>query len=237
MTDLKTIQAHVGVPADGVLGPQTLSAIAKALGISGAQRSMREPAAFFAAVRQLTGGLTTTQVVTINSLLTAAAHWPIGWLAYGLATAWHEARLKPVEELGRGKGRAYAKPGARMKAVENPPLYGGQIPYGRGLVQLTWCDNYEWADVAAAEAGLIQPGDILNDFDLVMRSDIATFILVAGMEGGHFTGKGLGDYIGPRGTVQQFTQGRRIINGTDRAAAIASYAVLFQDAADAGSWS
>lgn len=237
MTDLRTIQAHVGVPADGVLGPQTLSAIAKALGISETARSMKEPAAFFAAVRQLTGGLTNTQVATINGLLAAAAHWPVGWLAYGLATAWHEARLKPVEEIGKGKGRAYGKAGARSKAIDNPPLYGGQIPYGRGLVQLTWCDNYEWADRACAAAGLIKPGEILKDFDLVMRPDIATFILVTGMEGGHFTGKGLDDYVGQRGTVEQFTQARRIINGTDRAAAIASYAVLFQDAAEAGRWS
>lgn len=34
MTDLKTIQAHVGVPADGILGPATLAAIGKALGIN-----------------------------------------------------------------------------------------------------------------------------------------------------------------------------------------------------------
>ena len=33
MTDLKTIQTHLGIPADGVLGPQTLAAIAKALGV------------------------------------------------------------------------------------------------------------------------------------------------------------------------------------------------------------
>lgn len=33
MTDLRKIQAHVGVPADGILGPATLGAIAKALGI------------------------------------------------------------------------------------------------------------------------------------------------------------------------------------------------------------
>lgn len=237
MTDLRTIQSHVGVPADGVLGPQTLSAIAKALGISAAARTMKDPAAFFAAVRQLTGGLANTQVATINALLAAAAHWPIGWLAYGLATAWHEARLKPIEEIGRGKGRAYAKAGARMKAVANPPLYGGQIPYGRGLVQLTWCDNYEWADAACAAAGLIKPGDILKNFDLVMRPDIATFILVTGMEGGHFTGKSLATYISPRGTVEEFTQGRRIINGIDRAPQIAGHAVLFQSAADAGRWS
>lgn len=226
MTDLRTIQTHVGVPADGVLGPQTLSAIAEALGISEAAHSMRDAAGFFAAVRQLTGGLTNTQVATINGLMVAAAHWPIGWLAYGLATAWHEARLKPIEELGKGRGKPYGVAGKY-----------GQAQYGRGLVQLTWDKNYEWADEASAEAGLTQPGEILRDFDLVMRPDIATFILVAGMEGGHFTGKGLGDYVGPRGTVEQFTQARRIINGTDRAAAIASYAVLFQDAADAGRWS
>ncbi len=226
MTDLKTIQAHVGVSADGVLGPQTLNAIAKALGISEVAQSMKDPAGFFAAVRQLTGGLTNTQVETINGLLAAAAHWPSGWLAYGFATAWHEARLKPTEEIGKGRGKPYGVAGKY-----------GQAQYGRGLVQLTWDKNYEWADGASAEAGLTQPGEILNNFDLVMRPDIATFILVAGMEGGHFTGKGLGDYVGPRGTVEQFTQARRIINGTDRAATIASYAVLFQDAADAGRWS
>lgn len=33
MTDLRTIQAHVGVPADGILGPATLAAIGKALGV------------------------------------------------------------------------------------------------------------------------------------------------------------------------------------------------------------
>lgn len=226
MTDLRTIQAHVGVPADGVLGPQTLSAIAKALGISEAARSMRDASAFFGAVRQLTGALSSEQVSTINGLLSAAAHWPIGWLAYGFATAWHEARFKPVEEIGKGRGKPYGVAGKY-----------GQAQYGRGLVQLTWDKNYEWADEACAQAGLTKAGEILKNFDLVMRPDIATFILVAGMEGGHFTGKSLADYIGPRGTVDQFTQGRRVINGTDRAAAIASYAVLFQDAADVGRWS
>jgi len=33
MTDLRRIQTHLGVPADGLLGPQTLAAIAKALGL------------------------------------------------------------------------------------------------------------------------------------------------------------------------------------------------------------
>lgn len=33
MTDLRKIQSHLGIPADGVLGPQTLAAIAAALGV------------------------------------------------------------------------------------------------------------------------------------------------------------------------------------------------------------
>ncbi len=35
MTSLKDIQKFVGVPADGIIGPQTLSAIARALGMAG----------------------------------------------------------------------------------------------------------------------------------------------------------------------------------------------------------
>mgnify|MGYP003532680322 FL=1 len=33
MSDLRKIQTHLGIPADGILGPQTLAAIAKALGM------------------------------------------------------------------------------------------------------------------------------------------------------------------------------------------------------------
>jgi hypothetical protein len=225
MIDLKTIQAHVGVRPDGVLGTKTLEAIGKALGISQTVRIMKDPDPFFRAVRRITGALDQAQVDTINGMIASAAHWPIGWLAYGFATAWHEARLKPIEEIGAGAGKAYGKKGKY-----------GQAQYGRGLVQLTWDVNYEWADEACANAGLIVKGAILKNFALVMRPDIATFILVTGMEGGHFTGKSLADYIGPRGTAEQFMQARRIINGMDKAQLIAGYAEAFQDAIDAGKW-
>lgn len=199
-------------------------------------RTLHNPEAFFKAVRAITGPLDQTQVDTINGLLAAAAHWPIGWLAYGLATAWHECKFRPVDEIGKGRGKAYGKPGARMKPITNAPTYGGQIPYGRGLVQLTWCDNYEWADAECAKAGLIQKGDILKNFDLVKRPDIAAFILVRGMETGAFTTKALKHYIGDRGNPTSFTNARRIINGTDRAEKIAGEAMGFQDAVDAGGW-
>lgn len=218
----KAIQQWAGVAADGIPGPATAAAIMARAGLAAtpAKRALADPAAFFAQVRALTGPLDQMQVDTVNSLLLDAAHWPVGWLAYGLATAWHEGRLKPIPEYGKGAGRPYGKPGKY-----------GQVPYGRGLVQLTHDANYERAD---KEIGL--GGKLLQNFDLALQSDIASAILVRGMEEGWFTGKALRDYVGARGTLAEFTAARRIINGTDRAALIAGYAEKFQAALEAGGW-
>ncbi|WP_324698755.1 hypothetical protein [Novosphingobium sp. RL4] len=185
-------------------------------------RSLGDAAAFFAAVRQVTGTLTQAQVNILNLMLVAAggAAWPIGWLAYGLATAWHEARFLPQAEWGLGKGRPYAAAGKY-----------GQPQYGRGLVQLTWDFNYEWADKALGLNGLL-----LRDFDLALDPAIATRILIKGMQDGAFTGRRLGQYIVARGTSEAFINARRIINGTDKAQLIAGYAERFQAALDKGRW-
>ena len=222
MTTLQDIQRRVGVAADGKWGPSTASAIGKALGMEvQPKRSMQDIAAFFSGVRKVTGPLNQVQVDTITNLLTRAAHWPLSWLAYGLATAWHEARFEPIEEIGKGRSKAYGKSG-RYK----------QSQHGRGLVQLTWDDNYERAD-KELELG----GRLLADFNIALDPDIAAAILVRGMEEGWFTGKGLADYLpGARGTQPQFEQARRIINGTDRKTLIAGHATAFQDAGSAGGW-
>lgn len=187
----------------------------------GQQHALTAPDAFYAAVRKITGALDQAQVDTIERLLAAAAHWSLSWTAYGLATAWHEARFKPQAEWGHGGGRPYAQPGKH-----------GQPQYGRGLVQLTWDRNYEWADKAL---GL--NGSLLANFDRALEPEIAAAILVKGMEAGAFTGKGLADYLpSARGTPAQFQQARRIINGTDKADLIAGYAEKFQSALEAGGW-
>jgi hypothetical protein len=185
-------------------------------------RALANPAAFFAAARAITGSLSQAQVATINALLNAAgaAAWPVGWLAYGLATAWHEAKLTPIREWGLGRGKAYGKPGRY-----------GQPQYGRGLVQLTWDFNYEWADKALGLGG-----SLLRNFDRALEPDIATRILIKGMQDGAFTGRKLGQYITDQGTPETFVSARRIINGTDRAEDIAGYAMRFQDALRAGGW-
>lgn len=232
MTTLADIQRHLGITPDGLWGPVTAKAIADALGMSSAPHAFTDEPAFWAGVRKVTGPLDQVQVDTAKGIITAAAGWSTSWLAYGLATAWHEVRFKAQKEWGLGKGRPYAKPGARMKPVPITPMYNGQIPYGRGLVQLTWCDNYEWADKALGLGG-----KLLANFDLALDPAIAALILVKGMEEGAFTGKSLADYLPNRlGTPPQFKEARRIINGTDKAGDIAEQATWFQAAIEHGGW-
>jgi hypothetical protein len=184
-------------------------------------RKLKDAAAFYKTVRTVTGGLDQTQVDVIEALLKAASHHSTGWVAYELATAWHEARLKPVEEWGKGKGRKYGVPDGT-----------GQIPYGRGLVQLTWDYNYAKAD---KELGL--NGALVRNYGLALQPDIAVRIMVEGMEEGWFTGRKLATYMpDERGTIAQFREARRIINGTDKADTIASYAQSFQAALTGGGW-
>lgn len=185
---------------------------------------------FYKAVRKIAGGkLDDIQVATIKGLLESASHWPIFHIAYGFATAYWEAHLKPIDEIGKGRTKRYGKP---MKYAE--------APYGRGLVQLTWDDNYEWADEEAAKAGLIQKGDILRDFDLVKRPDIAALVLVKGMEQGAFAKDDQGKHSLNRhiktGTYEEYLSARRIINGVDRKVEIANLAIKFLSAFQAGEW-
>lgn len=218
-------------PSSPFNSPDNINALHSLLDAFGAareandNRTMKDAAVFYAGLRKITGPLNETQVKVVENIIQSASHWSQGELAYGLATAWHECRLMPIEEIGKGKGKAYGKPGKY-----------GQAPYGRGLVQLTWDVNYEWADKICTEVGLIKQGEILKDFSLVMRPDIATKILVKGMETGAFTGKRVGDYIGDQGTAEGFRQARRVINGMDRASDIAAYAMAIQQGVIAGGW-
>lgn len=222
MTMLTKIQRRVGVVPDGVWGPATARAILLELDALRPKHRLHDEAAFYAGVRKVTGGLDDVQVATIKAILATAAHWPASWLAYGMGTGWHEARLRPVEEIGKGRGRKYGVPGP----------HGGQIPYGRGLVQNTWPENYQRVD---DELGL--GGSLVANYALALRPDIAVAILVRGMEEAWFTGKGLSDYLPDDvASETQFIRARRIINGTDRAEMIAGYAGRFQDALAAGEW-
>jgi putative chitinase len=178
-------------------------------------------AAFFARVRAsvLFGGhLTQSQVDGFGALLDAApSDMAAEPLAYVLATAYHETArtLQPIEEIGRGKGKSYGIP--------DPAT--GQAYFGRGYVQLTWRTGY-----AKAEKELGRP--FVNRPDLALQPDLAAAILYRGMAEGWFTGKKLADYFG-HGKADP-VGARRIVNGTDKAAQIASYYKVFLSALQAG---
>lgn len=193
-----------------------------------APRALATPAAFFVRIRPLFGGsLTSPQVSGTGQKLTAlgGAGAPLAFAAYALATSFWETaqKMQPVEEIGRGKGRAYGVPGKHR----------GQIAYGRGDVQLTWDYNYARAD---RELGLA--GALIADYALALRPDVSARIMVEGMLEGWFTGKKLADYLPKIGiaSIEQFKAARRIINGVDRAAQIAAIALVFQDALADGGW-
>lgn len=163
---------------------------------------------FFDRIRRAVfgGRLTPTQVDGIEKIMAFRDKmWPTmsyDELAYVLATVVHETAftMQPIAERGS------------KKYLQSKPYF----PWiGRGLVQITWEKNYKLFRISNPEDALKWP--------------VALDVCFRGMVKGMFTGKRLADYIVP-GKKPNYVGARRIINGTDRAALIAGYALAFQDA-------
>lgn len=194
-------------------------------------------ATFFSGVRNLDifgGSLSQQQVDGINSILT---EWNLAvpeegtvtdtQLAYVLATARREVGIGmyPVRE-----GYASSDAGAIAHVTDMfnrgiishnyaaPDPSTGLSYFGRGIVQLTWADNYK-------NIGNLIDVDLYHNPDLALEPEIAAKIAVRGMIGGWFTGVGLGKYINQSTT--DLVNARRIINGTDVATLVAGYAKEF----------
>lgn len=147
------------------------------------------------------------------------------WLAYMLATCYHETArtMQPIEEYGKGAGYRYGK---KIKRSGIPYSLPDKIYYGRGYVQLTWYENYE-------TMGRLLGIDLLNNPDLALQPVIATKIMFEGMTKGNshfgdFTGKSLENYFNDK--KEDWVGARRIINGTDKAELIAGYGKKFYNA-------
>ncbi len=174
-------------------------------------KSMIDRTSFFSAIRAslFKDGMRPQVVSTIDKMLD---YWeanfqgkPLSWLAYTLATAYHETArtFGPIEEFGKGRGKRY-KP-----------------YYGRGLVQLTWDYNYK-------KMGDLLGLDLVGKPELALDVDNAVPIIFIGMRDGLFTGKSYSTYLTAEKT--DYTNARRIINGTDKAKLIADYATQFEAA-------
>lgn len=139
------------------------------------------------------------------------------WLAYMLATAHHETdrKFQAIEEYGKGKGKKYGS-NFKMNGTHYTDTSG--LFYGRGLVQLTWYENYQ-------KMGKQFKVDLLQHPELALDLPIAVKIMFYGMMNGSFTGKKLSDYF--TANKEEWVNARRIINGTDKANLIAGYGKQF----------
>lgn len=149
------------------------------------------------------------------------------WLAYMLATVLAECgrNMLPVRE-GFKRTDAQTRNYVLTKGYKYAVEVNGQVYYGRGLVQLTWVDNYR---KMSAITGI----DLVNDPDRALEPAVAAKIMFEGMIRGTFTGRKLADYF--HGQVADWTNARKIINGLDRAGEIAGYGKQFYaDLVEAG---
>ena len=147
------------------------------------------------------------------------------WLAYALATTYHETAftMRPIHEKGGAKYffDMYDKDGKRPKVAKrlgNTQKGDGVLFHGRGYVQLTGRSNY-------GKAGTLVGLNLLGNADLALDPSIAGKILFAGMESGLFTSKKFGDYFNK--STEKWIDARKIINGLDCAPQIADYGKRF----------
>jgi putative chitinase len=142
----------------------------------------------------------------------------VRWLAYMLATTYHETAqtMQPIEEYGKGKGRKY---GLKIKRSGIAYTTPDKIYYGRGLIQLTWYENYQ-------QMGRLLGVALLDKPELACNMKIAIRIMFEGMmkgasSFGDFTGKCLEMYFNDH--TDDPIHARKIINGLDCANLIADH--------------
>ena len=151
------------------------------------------------------------------------------WLAYILATAFHETAytMQPVREtLATSDARAVeiletAFANGKLSWVKTPywrPDEDGKTWLGRGLVQLTHKRNYE---AMSALTGI----DLVAEPDRAMEMGPAVSILIEGMVQGSFSKHKLADHL--NAANDDWINARRIVNGTDRAEKLAGYGKTF----------
>ena len=187
---------------------------------------------FFGAVRQrpFGGSITQSQVDGINAILDEwekQALTDLRWLAYMLATSYHETghTMLPITEYGAVSYFDKYDVGTKIgRALGNTEKGDGYRFRGRGYVQLTGRANY----VKASHELSV---DLIRDPEKALDKTVAAQIMFRGMIEGWFTGKKLSDYFSAGKT--DWVEARRIINGTDRATMIGGYAQDFHNALQA----
>lgn len=192
--------------------------------------------AFFKAVRSslFAGKISASQIAGTEAILDEAGMrgTRLEWLAYMLATAFHETAhtMQPVretlantdEKAIRILDRSFAA--GKLSWVKTPYWRkdaDGKSWLGRGLVQLTHKRNYQ---IMTPIVGV----DLVANPNMAMETRVAVKIMFEGMERGSFTAHKLSAHINDQKT--DYYNARRIINGVESAAKVATYAKAFEAA-------
>lgn len=255
---VREFQSLNGLTSDGWAGSATF---AKLRGANSTGPFNSTP--FFDNIRsQLFGGaLSGPQVEGINADLDGCSGLPLSYVAYILATDYHETgkTMQPISENlnysvdalkrtyaprrisvadAEKYGRTSSQP-ANQQAIANA-IYGGA--WGNDNLGNTqagdgWLYRGRGKVQITGRRNYARFG-IAGNPDAALDMATAVKILVSGSVDGVFTGKKLGDYLPKSGaaTRDQFMAARRVINGTDAADKIAGYAMAFQSALQAGGW-
>lgn len=195
---------------------------------------------FFDEVRPMFGVITVAQVQGIEGILAAFKEVGDGdqdTLAYALATAFHESRMRSVREgfttTDAGARRAVADlarkrgPKSAVARYSKPAGPYGHVYYGRSYPQLTWLENYE---KASKDAGV----DLVKNPDAILEPRIGARVLIKGIMDGRWNGRGHGldHYEGDDEFLSdaEAAEARRTVNGTDKAVLIAGYHRKFYNA-------
>lgn len=164
--------------------------------------------------------------------------------AYMLATTKHETAhtFRAIAEYGKGSGHDYGKE-ISVTDTATKKVYKNKY-YGRGYVQVTWGYNYQKLDEKLGNGTYPNKTKtkmddynkgftISNALDSIylnpekaLDKENAYVGMVWGMQKGVYTGKKVSSYIST--AKIDYTNARRVINGTDMAATIAGYAEAFE---------
>jgi len=247
-TAVSRFQSFSRVIVDGIVGPQTWTAIGRAMKYHTDELPLAEVPAWIIGLVSNDPRKAKMSDIDVDSMcelygvsygtlsdsqqngLTQLVEWlakdeaitDVRWAAYMLATVKHECAeaWRPVEEAGKGAKRKY---GEAESVTDDKGVTRENRYYGRGYVQLTWKENYHTLGVAL---GLGE--QLMYEPDLALDPKTAYRILSYGMTHGSFTGARLSQYIEADGA--DYRNARRVINGLDQADRIAGYASQLETA-------
>lgn len=172
MTDLRKIQSHLGVPADGVLGPQTIAAIAKALGLDESEVQSDIPDAYWPLLAKIESGNRPYIKATSSSASGLYQFIKSTWIAeggkWGADMRLAFGGLKPSEDEQLQRAKSFTEKNAAVLRAKGIPincasLYASHF-LGVGMaVKIIGSDVGARADLIAGEAATKANPSILRN--------------------------------------------------------------------------